>query len=290
MAHNLTESSTFTAAIEVPDDGDFVQEVSVEPGFQALANRTKFLKDASDARVVGPASATDNRVARFDGTTGKIIQDGSPVTISDAGAVTGVTSLAMGGALSGVTSLAASTATVGTVSAGAVSNTGEYTYNIGIPRTLYLRQSDLSPPSGGGWIVRGSNGGMALCSTNSGVLMAEFPRLPEGAIITAIKAGVNPGAARAGANRMFVRPVTFAPNASTGALVVSFVYGSEGDNTTTNEQVVTVSSITATPYTVIAGEWLGITVTAGNDAGANNDTLNWISITYTDPGLRNPAG
>lgn len=39
--------------------------------------------------VSGPASADDNAVARFDGTTGKIIQDGSPVTISDAGVIAG---------------------------------------------------------------------------------------------------------------------------------------------------------------------------------------------------------
>ena len=42
--------------------------------------------------VVGPASATDNAVARFDSATGKLIQD-SVVIVSDAGAVTGVTTL-----------------------------------------------------------------------------------------------------------------------------------------------------------------------------------------------------
>jgi hypothetical protein len=42
--------------------------------------------------VVGPASATDNAVARFNGTTGKVIQN-SVVTINDTGATTGVTTL-----------------------------------------------------------------------------------------------------------------------------------------------------------------------------------------------------
>lgn len=42
--------------------------------------------------VTGPASATDNAVARFDATTGKIIQN-STVLISDTGAVTGVLSI-----------------------------------------------------------------------------------------------------------------------------------------------------------------------------------------------------
>ena len=46
----------------------------------------------SGGDVVGPASATDNAVARFDGTTGKLIQN-SVVTISDTGATTGVTTL-----------------------------------------------------------------------------------------------------------------------------------------------------------------------------------------------------
>lgn len=39
--------------------------------------------------IVGPASATDNAVARFDTTTGKLLQD-SPVTISDGGLVSGL--------------------------------------------------------------------------------------------------------------------------------------------------------------------------------------------------------
>jgi hypothetical protein len=43
--------------------------------------------------VVGPASATDNAVARFDSTTGKLLQN-SVVTVGDSGAVSGVTTLA----------------------------------------------------------------------------------------------------------------------------------------------------------------------------------------------------
>jgi hypothetical protein len=42
--------------------------------------------------VVGPASATDNAIARFDTTTGKLIQN-SVVTVSDTGAVSGVNSI-----------------------------------------------------------------------------------------------------------------------------------------------------------------------------------------------------
>jgi hypothetical protein len=51
-----------------------------------------------DGDVDGPASSTDNAVARFDGTTGKLIQN-SLVTVSDTGAVAGVTTLAASGAV-----------------------------------------------------------------------------------------------------------------------------------------------------------------------------------------------
>jgi hypothetical protein len=42
--------------------------------------------------VVGPASATDNAITRFDGTTGRVIQN-SVVTVSDTGAIAGAISL-----------------------------------------------------------------------------------------------------------------------------------------------------------------------------------------------------
>lgn len=51
---------------------------------------------ATAGDVNGPASSTNNAVVRFDGTTGKIIQD-SVVIIGDVGAVTGVASLALPG-------------------------------------------------------------------------------------------------------------------------------------------------------------------------------------------------
>lgn len=48
--------------------------------------------------VVGPASSTDNAVARFDGLTGKLLQNGV-VLIDDAGNITGVVGLAATGAV-----------------------------------------------------------------------------------------------------------------------------------------------------------------------------------------------
>jgi hypothetical protein len=64
-------------------------------GDWAVYNGTVWQKvDNTDAGgdVVGPSSATDNAIARFDTTTGKLIQN-SVVTIGDTGAATGFTTL-----------------------------------------------------------------------------------------------------------------------------------------------------------------------------------------------------
>lgn len=67
--------------------------VTVLAGTQSLVvwNGTDFVEVAS-GNVDGPSSATDNAVARFDGTTGKLIQN-SAVSIDDSGNVSGVTQL-----------------------------------------------------------------------------------------------------------------------------------------------------------------------------------------------------
>jgi len=62
------------------------------PTFRALVVADIPALPYGTGNVVGPASATDNAVARFDTTTGKLIQN-SVVTISDTGATTGVTTL-----------------------------------------------------------------------------------------------------------------------------------------------------------------------------------------------------
>ena len=62
------------------------------PTFRALVAADIPALPYGTGDVVGPASATDNAIARFDLTTGKLIQN-SVVTISDTGAATGVTTL-----------------------------------------------------------------------------------------------------------------------------------------------------------------------------------------------------
>ena len=67
--------------------------VTVLAGTQSLVvwNGVDFVEVAS-GNVDGPASSTDNAVARFDGTTGKLIQNSS-VTIDDSNNISGVVQL-----------------------------------------------------------------------------------------------------------------------------------------------------------------------------------------------------
>lgn len=67
-----------------PSDGSIVFETNdgVGGGWVAAGGSGGLLGD-----VVGPASAVDNSVARYDGTTGKLLQAGSSAYITDAGNV-----------------------------------------------------------------------------------------------------------------------------------------------------------------------------------------------------------
>jgi len=79
--------------------------------------------------VVGPASATDNAIARFDLTTGKLIQN-SVVTIADTtGNMAGVGTLSSGA----ITTTGVLTVTAGTVSLPAITTTGDTNTGIYFP-------------------------------------------------------------------------------------------------------------------------------------------------------------
>jgi len=79
---------------------------------------------SSTGYVTGPASSTDTAIARFSGTTGKILQN-STILLSAGGAMTGVASLALKGTTNSVTiSPAAATAAYPLTLPAAQSTTG----------------------------------------------------------------------------------------------------------------------------------------------------------------------
>jgi len=61
--------------------------------------------------VTGPSFSTNNRIARFDGITGKVIKDGSTAILSDTGGISGLTGLSTSGTttLTGILSTSGNT-------------------------------------------------------------------------------------------------------------------------------------------------------------------------------------
>jgi len=85
----LNKLAAVTANRALASDGSgFIVATSVtdtELGY--LSGVTSAIQTQLDAKVTGPASATDEALARFDGTTGKLVQNSS-TNLSDSGALT----------------------------------------------------------------------------------------------------------------------------------------------------------------------------------------------------------
>lgn len=60
---------------------------SITDNITTVAPSQEAVHEALALKVAGPAAATDNGIARFDGVTGKVVQDSSNVVIDDAGNV-----------------------------------------------------------------------------------------------------------------------------------------------------------------------------------------------------------
>ncbi len=115
--------------------------------------------------VVGPASATDKGIPRYSGTTGKLLQDGAGVTISNAG---GITTPFVTGA--GNTGLRLQTAYNGGAKALSIydSGNGETAYVDG-NGSWYLSTSISVRDGVSGRITLAPSGGEAGISVGSGV-------------------------------------------------------------------------------------------------------------------------
>lgn len=122
-------SSTFLALTDTPASfsGQGLKGVRVNTGETALEFYTI---GAGSGDVVGPASATDNAIARFDDVTGKLIQN-SVVTIADTtGNMAGVGTLGCGAiTTTGVLTIPVGSAAAPSLTFAGDTNTG--IYNIG---------------------------------------------------------------------------------------------------------------------------------------------------------------
>jgi hypothetical protein len=81
---NVSAESKLLGRGQGSGSGD-VQELSLGSGLSMSG--TTLSASGTGGDVVGPASATDNAIVRFDSTTGKLVQD-SAIAVSDTGAIT----------------------------------------------------------------------------------------------------------------------------------------------------------------------------------------------------------
>jgi hypothetical protein len=88
----ITASGSITVTNTAPDQVVSLTGAGTTSISGTYPNFTITSTDSKVGDVVGPASATDNAVARYDTTTGKLIQN-SLVLIGDTGSVTGVNAL-----------------------------------------------------------------------------------------------------------------------------------------------------------------------------------------------------
>lgn len=219
--------------------------------FNYLMNR---IYTAVIERVSGPsvATSTDNAIMRWDGTGARTSQNSS-ATVDDSGNVL-------------------------------VSGSAEHAYASARSTTVGYAMHDGTPlfDSSGvpGWYNAATS--FAWSSrVNAATMIFDITKyLPRGAVLTAISVIVNPGAARTGTDRMSVQIWKH-----TGALSGSQIGSTTYDDTTTNQQTITLSSLAETITS--SHHSTAIFVSAGNDGASNQDAVLDITITFDDPGPRN---
>lgn len=270
---NLVPVSAFTTPVRAPEPlVDLRKAITVEEGLQALTDRTEFLKDT---KTTGPASAVDNRLVRFDGTTGKLVQSGL-VGADDLGNVSGVLGLAMTGPLAGASSIIIAEPGDIIIGTGAGFATGKW---LGPAAFVPCFHSGGTTPNVGigviGEITLESNSNAAVCFDLN-------EHVPDGALVTGIHVIVNPGDPRSSTNRMKMerhsRTLALGSPPTIGTNTVTTTY----DDTTTNLQTIEQTGLSLL-VSKAAGAIRLVVIYSGNTAATNADKVYGAFIAFTQP-------
>ena len=293
---------------KVPTAGDLeVGELAVN-----LADAKLYSKNASgtviavgssggSGDVVGPASATDNAIARYDGTTGKLIQN-STVTLSDVGDIANVNSVVFDttpGTLPTTEGAMYWDADKGAVAY--VMQGGDITQEIGESQYIFIKASAnitkgqvvmFTGAVGGSGIPTGAPAsgvtdgtyimGIAAENITSGTngFVQTFGVLKPvhttgfatGTILwynPAVAGGLTSTKPSAPNIKVQVATVT-AGNSSGGALIVRVTAGSELGATDSNVLFGSLASGNLLVYNATAGYWVNANLTAGTGISVTN--------------------
>lgn len=199
------------------------------------------------ARVVGPSSATDKSLTRFNGTTGKLVQ-GSGIVVEDT--------------------------------TDDVSGIGLITYKTPKLDYLLIGPAGIHPSSSS--VTYGRAASAMICSTDSVTMLVDLsPYLTDRCTITGWTVRVHPGAARSGGARMYTRLLK---ESLAGALtqIGSTTYD---DTTGAAQSIVGTGSVSETVDR--GAYSYSIEIGCGNNASSYPDTIIWalLSISEAGPGL-----
>jgi len=166
--------------------------------YKNAGNVVTLLASSSGATgdVVGPASATDNALVRFDATTGKLIQNSVGI-LSDAGVLTGLTGITSSGS---ITAIAAATQD-SVILQGRAGGTNSYGVTLTpttltASRTVTFANADinfstgLGVAQGGTGLTSGTSGGVLYYSATG--TLASSAALAASALVVGGGAGVAP--------------------------------------------------------------------------------------------------
>jgi len=277
-----------------------------------LADKKLYSKDASgtvisvgggsgSGDVVGPASATDNAITRYDGTTGKLIQN-STVTLSDVGDIANVNSVVFDttpGTLPTTEGAMYWDADKGAVAY--VMQGGDITQEIGESQYIYIKASanitkgqvvmftgavggsgtPTGAPASGvtdGTYIMGIAAEDITSGTNGfvqtfGVLKpVDTTGFATGTILwydPAVAGGLTSTKPSAPNIKVQVAAVT-AGNSSGGALIVRVTAGSELGATDSNVLFGSLASGNLLVYNATAGYWVNANLTAGTGISVTN--------------------
>lgn len=212
-----------------------------------------------------PASSTDNRVATFHSTTGKVIQDNSPVTISDAGAIAGATSVTLSGEVTYATPKTRVhffPATAGKINFTTAAVAADSSYEI--------------------------NGRAAIRAPSVIVHWDMNELLPDGATVTRVRALVSPGTSQATpANRSSLSGTKAVHNFATpGTGSSSDVFTTVPDSGTAAYQVIDSGTFSETVDKTGLKAFVVYVIPDSGASGSNVCRVNGVEVTWTDAGPR----
>lgn len=157
-------------------NGDFIQAQDTGTSSIGYSGAWQDIDTSASGDVQGPASATDNAVARYDGTTGKLIQNSVVIIADTTGLITGSQGITISGSTSGSVAIAA-TATGGQLTVG----TGPTTITDAAGKILSAALNTVGAAQGGTGVANNAastvaiSGNFATTFTVTGITGVTLP-------------------------------------------------------------------------------------------------------------------